>query len=440
MKYIKSSQILIGFILFSITTSSLRAQETKSEEETEVNKWSFEINFGSNRAVRPFGTGYNSSEKDFLSSPSLNHFDFGFRYMLNSKFGVKADFGFDNIANKDGNGSLPFKSMQSRFGIQGVLDLGKVFEFSTFTNTIGLLGHGGLQFSQFKSKTGINNQEAVTAIDGGYLIGITPQIKLSERTILTLDFTALSNVRQSLNWDGTVAAKENNFTGLMYSTSLGLTFYIGKNQNHSDWFIPKIVVPVDPEVTNRLDQIEALMNDTDKDGVVDYLDVQNNTPNGVIVDTKGRFIDTNGNGNPDELEPKLIEEIKVQKMAEALVQAENNAFKSMLDNGLVNVFYDINEVEPNRGSTNSIYGIISLLKKNPTVKVKLVGHSDNRGSEKFNQNLSERRVKKLYDLLVLSGISESRLKIIGQGVDSSIPSNSKTALQLARRVSVMLEN
>lgn len=439
MKYIKVSKIITVIFLIVFTTSSLWAQESKTEEETEVNKWSFEINFGSNRAVRPFGTGYNSSEKDFLSSPSLNHFDFGFRYMLNSKFGLKADFGFDNITNKDGNGSLPFKSMQSRFGIQGVFDLGKVFEFNTFTNTIGLLGHGGLQFSQFKSKTGINNQEAVTDTDGGYLIGITPQIKLSERTILTVDFTALSNVRQRLNWDGTVAAKENNLAGLLYSTSLGLTFYLGKNEKHSDWFIPKIVVPVDPEVTNRLDKIEALMNDTDKDGVVDYLDVQNNTPNGVVVDTKGRFIDSNGNGNPDELEPRLIEDIKVQKMTQAIQQSENNAFKSMLDNGLVNVFYDINEVEPNRGSTNSIYGIISLLKKNPNVNVKLIGYSDKRGSEKFNQNLSERRVKKLYDLLILSGISESRLKIIGQGVDTSMRSNSKTALQLARRVSVLME-
>jgi OOP family OmpA-OmpF porin len=443
MKYNKATQILIGFILFSITSSSLWAQESKTEEETEeeteVNKWSFEINFGSNRAVRPFGSGYNSSEKDFLSTPSLNHFDFGFRYMLNSKFGVKADFGFDNISNKDGNGSLPFKSMQSRIGIQGVFDLGKVFEFNTFSNTIGLLGHAGFQFSQFKSKTGINNQEAVTDTDGGYLIGITPQCKLSERTVLTLDFTALSNVRQRLNWDGTESAKENNFAGLLYSTSIGLTFYLGKNEKHSDWFIPKIVVPIDPEITNRLDQIETLMNDTDKDGVVDYLDVQNNTPNGLVVDTKGRFIDTNGNGNPDELEPKLIEDIKVQKMTQAIQQSENNAFKSMLDNGLVNVFYDVNEVEPNRGSTNSIYGIISLLKKNPTINVKLVGYSDKRGSEKFNQNLSERRVKKLYDLLILSGISESRLKIIGQGVDSSMPSNSKTALQLARRVSVLME-
>ena len=78
------------------------------------------------------------------------------------------------------------------------------------------------------------------------------------------------------------------------------------------------------------------------------------------------------------------------------------------------------------------------MKKNPSVNVKLVGYSDKTGSEKINQYLSEQRVKNLYDFLVLSGISESRLKVIGQGVDNSISSDSKTAFQLARRVSILL--
>ena len=282
------------------------------------------------------------------------------------------------------------------------------------------------------------NQEAIVESDGGFLLGITPQIKISEGTVFTADFTVLSNVRQHLNWDGSTSAQENNLSGLMYSASLGLTIYLGKNEKHSDWVIPKIVADVDPEVNKRLDEMETLMNDTDKDGVLDYLDFQNNTPSGVVVDAKGRYIDINKNGTPDEFEPKAIENIKLQNLAEANEKSENDAFKSMLEDGLVNVFYDVNQIEPNKGSANSIYGIISLLKKNPSVNVKLVGYSDKTGSEKINQDLSEQRVKNLYDFLVLSGISESRLKVIGQGVDNSISSDSKTAFQLARRVSILL--
>lgn len=457
MNQVITSRISIGFFLFGLGITSLSAQEivpeiakdsvkaeitmdsTKIDSNSAVNKWSFEVGFGTNLAVRPFGTGYNSSSGEFISLSTLNHFDFGFRYMLNSKFGVKSDFGFDVITNGSNNGSLPFQSMQSRIGIQGVFDLGEVFEFNTFSNSIVLLGHGGLQFSQFKSKTGINNQEAVSERDGGFLIGIMPQIKLSDRTAVTFDFTALYNLRQHLNWDGTVSDKENNFTGLMFTTSIGLTYYLGKNKKHSDWFVPKTIAEVDSEVNRRLDEIETLMNDTDKDGVVDYLDIQNDTPNGIIVDTKGRFLDTNKNGTPDELESKLIESNKIQKLEEEVKQLEYNALKSMLGNGLVNVFYDVNESEPNRSSANSIFGLISLLKKNLSVNIRLEGFSDKRGSEKANLNLSERRVKNLYNLLILNGISEKRIKIIGQGEDNTINSNSKTALQLARRVSVLLD-
>ena len=462
MNQIIASRIIILFLIFNFGTATISAQEvlsdvaidsTKTEialdstktviefdNETEVNKWSFEFAFGTNKAVRPFGTGYNSSETNFFSASSLNHFDFGFRYMLNSKFGVKSDIAFDIITNKTDSGSLPFRSMQYRIGFQGIFDIGKSFQFESFSNTLGLLAHGGIQFSQFKSKSGVaGNQEAAVDSNGGFLIGITPQIKLSDRTVLTLDFTVLSNAGQNLNWDGSKSAQENNLTGLLYNTSIGLTFYLGKNQKHSDWFVPKIIPEVDPEVNRRLDEIETLMNDTDKDGVVDYLDMQNNTPSGVIVDAKGRYIDTNRNGTPDEFEPNTIEDIKVQRLAQATQQSDNSAFKSLLENGLVNVFYDVNQDNPNKGSTNSVYGIISLLKKNPTVNVKLLGYSDKTGNEKENQKLSERRVKKLYNLLVLSGISESRLKIIGQGEDNSIPSNSDVAYELARRVSVILD-
>jgi OOP family OmpA-OmpF porin len=181
------------------------------------------------------------------------------------------------------------------------------------------------------------------------------------------------------------------------------------------------------------------LNDTDKDGVVDYLDLQNNTPSGITVDTKRQYIDTNKNRTPDELEPEKIQQIKDQNLATAIEQTENSAFKSLLNNGLVNVFYDVNKDEPNNESTNSIFGVISLMKKNPSINIKLVGYSDRTGIESKNQELSEQRVKKLFDFIVMSGIDSKRIKIIGQGVDNSISSNSKIALQLARRVSILLE-
>lgn len=403
----------ITFFLFGIFPTYILAQEVKSEVKNDLNKWSFEFGLGTNKAIRPFGAGYSSSEKEFYNLQNLNHFDFGLRYMMNSKFGIKSDIAFDQITNTSDNGSLPFNSLQYRIGFQGVVNLGKVFDFNSFTNSIGLLGHGGIQLSQFKSKTGLNGQEAVTESNRGFILGITPQIKLSERTILTTDFSVLTNVRQRLNWDGSVSAKENNLAGLLYSSTIGLTFYLGKNNQHIDWVVPKNSPEGITDAALKLDSIQAPTKiNVEKTTLADQKDSQS-TPNSIV--------ESNGN------ESKGVEKL------------DNFSINTLIENGLLNVFYEVNQDEPNINSTNSVFGIISLLKKNPTVNVKLVGYADRTGTEKVNNDLSKRRAKKLFDLLVLSGISESRLKIIGMGVDSSIPSNSKIALELARRVSVMLD-
>jgi OOP family OmpA-OmpF porin len=437
MKYTTVSRISIGLLLFNFGITSLSAQlinpETKAKSEVAENKWSFELGIGSNIAVRPFGTGYNSDR----SFSSLNHFDFGFRYMINPKFGIKSDIAFDGVSNKLDNTSLPFRTLQYRIGVQGVFNLGKVFEFETFSNTIGLLGHGGFQLSQFKSKIGNNNQESVADSYKGFLMGITPQIKLSERTALTVDFSVLSNIGQNLNWDGSSSAKENNLTGLMYTTSFGLTIYLGKNEKHSDWVNPKNASEV-----NLVANLPLTENKETKDIIadkkattVDDINKQNDTSS---ANKKENGIDENTQVNLEEVKPKTIEVNNNSILVKQAEQFENSDFRTMLKNGLVNVFYDVNEDEPNSGSTNYVYNIIVLLKQNPSVNVMLEGYSDKSGSIATNQKLSESRAKKLYELFVFSGILESRLKMIGHGVDRSITSNSKMAFQLARRVSVTL--
>ena len=44
------------------------------------------------------------------------------------------------------------------------------------------------------------------------------------------------------------------------------------------------------ELKKRIGDFEISMNDTDKDGVPDYLDVEPNSVSGIMVDTKGRMI------------------------------------------------------------------------------------------------------------------------------------------------------
>lgn len=439
MKYTTASRISIGLLLFNFGITSLSAQEIdpQTNAKTEVvatNKWSFELGLGSNIAVRPFGTGYNS-ERSFSS---LNHFDFGFRYMINPKFGLKSDLAFDGVSNKLEKNSLPFRTLQYRIGLQGVFNLGKAFEFETFSNTIGLLGHGGFQLSKLKSKFGNGIQESVADINSGFVLGLTPQIKLSERTALTIDFSMISNLGQNLNWDGSESAKENNLSGLMYTTSIGLTIYLGKNKKPLDLVNPKKGVETSLDATLSSTEKNTSNSTAKKEGQEAPLNAQNTATSTSNSELKGDNINFNNKGNLEAVsQSKTIEE-NTNSANKQFGQLDDNDFKSMLKNGFVNIFYDVNQDEPNSGSTNYVFNIIALLRQNPSINVMLVGYSDKTGSAAGNQKLSESRAKKLYELFVFSGILESRLKKVGRGVDRSITANSKIAFQLARRVSVVL--
>ena len=52
---------------------------------------------------------------------------------------------------------------------------------------------------------------------------------------------------------------------------------------------------------------------------------------------------------------------------------------------------------------------IDTLKRNPSVRVEVDGHTDSVGSDAYNQKLSERRAKGVYDYLIAHGIEASRL-------------------------------
>ena len=55
------------------------------------------------------------------------------------------------------------------------------------------------------------------------------------------------------------------------------------------------------------------------------------------------------------------------------------------------------------------------MKQNPTVKVEISGHTDNVGTEVYNQKLSENRAKSVYQYISEAGISEDRLSFKGYG-------------------------
>jgi len=74
--------------------------------------------------------------------------------------------------------------------------------------------------------------------------------------------------------------------------------------------------------------------------------------------------------------------------------------------------------------------------------VRIAGHTDSRGSDEYNQRLSEARAKSVYEYLISQGISADRLSYIGYGESRPIDTNdTEEGRQNNRRVELeILEN
>ena len=79
------------------------------------------------------------------------------------------------------------------------------------------------------------------------------------------------------------------------------------------------------------------------------------------------------------------------------------------------------------GSYAILDDVVTLLKYNPDIHVRVEGYTDNIGSPVYNKNLSKKRAQSVMDYLARHGIAADRLTAAGYGEESPIASNSTAA-------------
>lgn len=107
---------------------------------------------------------------------------------------------------------------------------------------------------------------------------------------------------------------------------------------------------------------------------------------------------------------------------------------------LNNIFFDYRIATLRSESYPEIDRIALLLKQNPTVRIEVGGHTDDRGSPELNQALSEARAQSVVDRLVSTGnISMDRLVLKGYGETRPVVDKTDDASrQLNRRVEIII--
>jgi len=124
------------------------------------------------------------------------------------------------------------------------------------------------------------------------------------------------------------------------------------------------------------------------------------------------------------------EEVKPVIKNISLIPAEKNA--SMVLN---NLFFDVDKYELKPQSITELGEIVRFLQSNLSLKIEISGHTDNSGSEAYNQQLSLKRAASVVEYLKDQGVDPSRLFMKGFGAQKPIrPNDSEENRQLNRRI------
>lgn len=177
--------------------------------------------------------------------------------------------------------------------------------------------------------------------------------------------------------------------------------------------------------------------DRDKDGVTDNKDRCPDEP-GSTKNDGCPITDRDGDGVPDATDrcPDVpgpasnqgCPEVKETEIAKTAAIARS-------------IYFDLNSDKLQQRSYEPLDELVKILNENPTYKLSIEGHTDNTGTNEYNQDLSERRSNTVKNYLTGRGIDASRLTAAGFGEERPVAdNNTKEGRALNRRTELKLSN
>jgi OmpA-OmpF porin, OOP family len=172
--------------------------------------------------------------------------------------------------------------------------------------------------------------------------------------------------------------------------------------------------------------------DSDGDGVADSRDQCPNTPAGAKVNEQGCELDSDGDGVVDS-QDKCPDTPKGDR-----VDAVGCSFKDEIK--LPGVVFETNKADLLPESVPVLEGAVATLKRYPDLKIQVAGHTDSRGSDAYNLDLSARRAATVLKFLQDAGVGNA-LTSRGFGERQPVASNNtEEGRQQNRRVVLRVLN
>lgn len=98
------------------------------------------------------------------------------------------------------------------------------------------------------------------------------------------------------------------------------------------------------------------------------------------------------------------------------------------------IYFGRNSTRIRKNEIEKMEEILHIMIDNPLINVNLTGWCDNTGGEAANNRISRLRAKAVRDWLVSRGIEQSRIYVIGKGIDYD-----ESDFDKARRVTAGME-
>jgi OOP family OmpA-OmpF porin len=201
--------------------------------------------------------------------------------------------------------------------------------------------------------------------------------------------------------------------------------------------------PDQPEDKDGFEDLDGCPEDNDKDGIPDESDKCPNEPedkDGFEDDDGCPDTDNDKDGIADASDkcPNEPETVNQYQDADGCPDTVPDTVKKFT--GVIRgINFVTGSAEITRGSRPVLDQAVLILKEYPDVKLEIQGHTDDRGSDEFNKNLSQQRADAVKLYMVNAGIDAARLTAVGYGEDKAIATN-RTAAGRAknRRTEFML--
>ena len=198
-----------------------------------------------------------------------------------------------------------------------------------------------------------------------------------------------------------------------FNATLGVSLKLGKHESHVMWHDPlqEIYYKLDVLANKNQDIEVCKKGDADNDGVCDDWDRQLDTPAGARVDGAGVALDTDLDGVidlydkcvtvPGPVENNGCPVATTGPVVETETKLEGIEFDLNSDRILPSNTPILNNAVNYINSSNGSYNVI--------------GATDTRGTDAYNQKLSERRANNVKNYLIKNGVQTGKLQAIGKG-------------------------